>query len=120
MGGRSSFQRPEWIRTKSGPPRHPGPTENTRRKRLNVESRGKHGDEFRGEPSGIRGLRWSLLSPRHRYRMSLAETMQQRAEEFGRRYRAVREEIGRVIVGHDDIVHGVQTSLVVGRHLLLE
>src|SRR5438309_4087312 len=52
--------------------------------------------------------------------MSLAETMQQRAEEFGRRYRAVREEIGRVIVGHDDIVHGVLTALFVGGHCLLE
>jgi MoxR-like ATPase len=46
--------------------------------------------------------------------------MQQRAEEFGRRYRAVREEIGRVIVGHDDIVHGVLTALFVGGHCLLE
>ncbi len=52
--------------------------------------------------------------------MSLAESMQQRAEEFGRRYRAVREEIGRVIVGHDDIVHGVLTALFVGGHCLLE
>src|SRR5690606_20644943 len=52
--------------------------------------------------------------------MSLGETMQQRAEEFVRRYQAVREEIGRVIVGHDEIVHGVLTCLFVGGHCLLE
>jgi MoxR-like ATPase len=52
--------------------------------------------------------------------MSLGETMQQRAEEFVRRYQAIREELGRVIVGHDEIVHGVLTSLFVGGHCLLE
>ncbi len=52
--------------------------------------------------------------------MSLAETMQQKAEEFIRRYNAVREQIGRVIVGHDEIVHGVLTCLFVGGHCLLE
>ncbi len=51
--------------------------------------------------------------------MSVGETMQQRAEEFVRRYNSVREEIGRVIVGHDDIVHGVLTCLFVGGHCLL-
>ncbi len=52
--------------------------------------------------------------------MSLAETMQQKAEEFVRRYSAVKEQIGRVIVGHDEIVHGVLTCLFVGGHCLLE
>ncbi len=52
--------------------------------------------------------------------MSTAEAMQQRAEEFVRRYTAVKEQIGRVIVGHDDIVHGVLTCLFVGGHCLLE
>jgi MoxR-like ATPase len=52
--------------------------------------------------------------------MSLGESMQQRAEEFVRRYQSVREQIGRVIVGHDDIVHGVLTCLFVGGHCLLE
>ena len=32
----------------------------------------------------------------------------------------MREQIGRVIVGHDDIVHGVLTCLFVGGHCLLE
>jgi MoxR-like ATPase len=52
--------------------------------------------------------------------MSIAESMQQRAREFVDRYTAVREQIGRVIVGHDDIVHGVLTCLFVGGHCLLE
>ena len=52
--------------------------------------------------------------------MSIAETMHERAELFARRYHAVREQIGRVIVGHDEIVHGVLTCLFVGGHCLLE
>ena len=46
--------------------------------------------------------------------------MQAEAEEFGQRYNAVREMIGRVIVGHDDIVHGVLTAIFCGGHCLLE
>src|SRR4051794_29672442 len=52
--------------------------------------------------------------------MSVGEAMQKRAEEFRTRYHAVREQIGRVIVGHDEIVHGVLTCLFVGGHCLLE
>ncbi len=52
--------------------------------------------------------------------MSIAESIEQRAEEFAQRYNAVRQEVGRVIVGHDDIVHGVLTCLFVGGHCLLE
>ena len=52
--------------------------------------------------------------------MSIGESMERRAEEFVGRYRAVREQIGRVIVGHDEIVHGVLTCLFVGGHCLLE
>ncbi len=52
--------------------------------------------------------------------MSLGETMQQQAEEFRTRYNAVRGEIGKVIVGHDDVVHGVLTALFIGGHCLLE
>jgi MoxR-like ATPase len=52
--------------------------------------------------------------------MSMAETMQKRAEQFISRYGAVREELGRVIVGHHDIVHGILTCLFVGGHCLLE
>ncbi len=52
--------------------------------------------------------------------MSIAETMEKRAREFVDRYTAVKEQIGRVIVGHDEIVHGVLTCLFVGGHCLLE
>jgi MoxR-like ATPase len=52
--------------------------------------------------------------------MTIASTMEQRAEQFAQRYKAVREQIGRVIVGHDEIVHGVLTCLFVGGHCLLE
>ena len=52
--------------------------------------------------------------------MSIGETMQQRAEQFRNRYGAVRDQIGRVIVGHDEIVDGVLTCLFVGGHALLE
>ena len=52
--------------------------------------------------------------------MSIGESMQQQAEEFRKRYQAVKDQIGRVIVGHDDIVHGVLTSMFIGGHCLLE
>src|SRR5215472_2786647 len=52
--------------------------------------------------------------------MSSAALMQQRAEQFRQAYRRIQEEIGKVIVGHTDIVHGVLTCLFVGGHALLE
>lgn len=48
------------------------------------------------------------------------QAFQQQAEEFRTRYAAIREQIGRVIVGHDEIVHGVLTCMLVGGHCLLE
>ncbi|MGB7325688.1 MAG: MoxR family ATPase [Rubripirellula sp.] len=48
------------------------------------------------------------------------ESMQADAAQFRDRYNAVREMIGRVIVGHDDIVHGVLTAILCGGHCLLE
>ena len=52
--------------------------------------------------------------------MSIGQSMQQQAEEFRNRYGAVRDQIGRVIVGHDDVVHGVLCCMLVGGHCLLE
>jgi MoxR-like ATPase len=52
--------------------------------------------------------------------MSIAETMEKRAQEFAQRYAAVQQQIGRVIVGQEEIVHGVLTCLFVGGHCLLE
>src|ERR1700688_3300311 len=47
-------------------------------------------------------------------------TMETRADEFRTAYANVKNEIGKVIVGHDEIVHGVLTCLFVGGHALLE
>jgi MoxR-like ATPase len=52
--------------------------------------------------------------------MSIGANIEKQAEEFAQRYKAVREQLGRVIVGHDDIIHGVLTCLFVGGHCLLE
>ena len=50
---------------------------------------------------------------------NVAESMQQQAQEFRERFASVREQIGRVIVGHDEIVNGVLTAMFVGGHCLL-
>ena len=52
--------------------------------------------------------------------MSSAASMQQRAAAFREAYARVKKEIGKVIVGHGDIVDGVLTCLFVGGHALLE
>ncbi len=52
--------------------------------------------------------------------MSSAASMQQRAADFRQAYARVKKEIGKVIVGHSDIVDGVLTCLFVGGHALLE
>ncbi|MHB8863042.1 MAG: AAA family ATPase [Pirellulaceae bacterium] len=52
--------------------------------------------------------------------MSVADTLAQQAEAFRTRYQDVHHQIRRVIVGHDEIIHGVLTCLFVGGHCLLE
>ncbi len=52
--------------------------------------------------------------------MSSAAPMQERAGQFRQAYAKVQSEIGKVIVGHGEIVHGVLTCLFVGGHALLE
>src|ERR1700736_1349198 len=49
-----------------------------------------------------------------------AASMQQRVNDFRQAYGQVFREIGKVIVGASDIVHGVLTCLFVGGHTLLE
>src|ERR671912_2613413 len=44
----------------------------------------------------------------------------QLCEAFRRDYRAVKAEIGKAIVGHEEIIDGVLTCLFVGGHALLE
>ena len=47
-------------------------------------------------------------------------SMQEKAQRFRDAYQRVQAEIGKVIVGHDEIVDGVLTCLFVGGHALLE
>ncbi|WP_432797934.1 AAA family ATPase [Poriferisphaera sp. WC338] len=44
----------------------------------------------------------------------------EQAKQFVSTYKAVKDQVGRVIVGHDDIIDGVLTCLFVGGHCLLE
>src|SRR4051794_17087941 len=46
--------------------------------------------------------------------------VQQQTDAFRRDYRAIKAEIGKAIVGHDEIIDGVLTCLFVGGHALLE
>src|SRR5688500_8243151 len=46
--------------------------------------------------------------------------VQQATEQFRRDYRAIKAEIGKAIVGHEEIIDGVLTCLFVGGHALLE
>jgi MoxR-like ATPase len=46
--------------------------------------------------------------------------MEARAEEFRNEYGRLKAEVSKVIVGHDEIIHGVLTCLFVGGHALLE
>src|SRR5438046_10287480 len=46
--------------------------------------------------------------------------MAERAEQFRQAYGRVSAEIGKVIVGHAEVVQGVLTCLFVGGHALLE
>ncbi|MCI0458362.1 MAG: MoxR family ATPase [Gemmataceae bacterium] len=52
--------------------------------------------------------------------MSSAASMAERADQFRKAYSRVKSEIGKVIVGHGEIVDGVLTCLFVGGHALLE
>lgn len=51
---------------------------------------------------------------------TVTQSMAAEAERFRESYHAVREMISRVIVGHDEIVGGVITAMLVGGHCLLE
>src|SRR5438552_448416 len=52
--------------------------------------------------------------------MTAAAQMQERADQFRKASARVQNEIGKLIVGHTEIVHGVLTCLFVGGHALLE
>ena len=46
--------------------------------------------------------------------ITIDPAVQKATEELRRKYQAVREEIGKAIVGHTEIVDGVLTALFVG------
>ncbi len=51
---------------------------------------------------------------------SIDPQIQQLCDSFREDYRAVKAEVGKAIVGHEEIVDGVLTCLFVGGHALLE
>ena len=48
------------------------------------------------------------------------DKFEQQAERFRAQYESMKSEVGKVIVGHDEIVHGVLTCMMIGGHCLLE
>jgi MoxR-like ATPase len=48
------------------------------------------------------------------------QTQEQRAQEFVSDFNALRNEIRKVIVGHDEVINHVLTGLFAGGHVLLE
>src|SRR5687768_8071823 len=48
------------------------------------------------------------------------DSIEQRAQQFRSAYQRLRQEVGKVIVGHASVVDGVLTCLFVGGHALLE
>lgn len=49
-----------------------------------------------------------------------SQDIERQAAEFGERFRRVRKEISKVIVGNEPIIEGVLTCLMAGGHALLE
>ena len=47
-------------------------------------------------------------------------TTEQRIESFREHYTALRQEIGKVIVGHEPIVESTLIAVLAGGHVLLE
>ena len=43
-----------------------------------------------------------------------------RAEQFRENFQKIRAEIGKVIVGHEEVIEGVLTALLSSGHVLLE
>jgi MoxR-like ATPase len=52
--------------------------------------------------------------------MSDSEAIRAQLDQFRADFRRLREEIGKVIVGQDEIVEGTLTALIAGGHVLLE
>ncbi len=52
--------------------------------------------------------------------MSVTEETKARLDQFRADFESLRKEIGKVIVGHEEIVEGTLTALIAGGHVLLE
>src|SRR5947209_3033034 len=52
--------------------------------------------------------------------MSASAAIKEQLDQFRADFRRLREEIGKVIVGQDEIVEGTLTALIAGGHVLLE
>jgi MoxR-like ATPase len=52
--------------------------------------------------------------------MRVDQQLDKEAEAFTAQYARLREELGRVIVGHQEVIHGILTCIFVGGHALLE
>jgi MoxR-like ATPase len=52
--------------------------------------------------------------------MQTTEDIKKRVESFGEKFRALKTEIARVIVGQEEIVEGTLLALMAGGHVLLE
>jgi MoxR-like ATPase len=52
--------------------------------------------------------------------MSGSEAIKEQLDQFRADFRRLRDEIGKVIVGQDEIVEGTLTALIAGGHVLLE
>ena len=52
--------------------------------------------------------------------MSTSGSIEQRLDGFRNDFDALRREIGKVVVGHEEVVAGMLTALVAGGHVLLE
>ena len=50
----------------------------------------------------------------------MVSSIEERAASFREVFAQVRREIGKIVVGHDEVVNGVLTALFVGGHVLLE
>ena len=68
----------------------------------------------------IQNLENRFTRTERKHLMSVGESIEEQAQEFAARYKAVYQQLGRVIVGHSDILNGVLTCLFVGGHCLLE
>ncbi len=52
--------------------------------------------------------------------MTVADDTKQQLERFRQDFELLRREIGKVIVGQDEIVVGTLTALVAGGHVFME